>query len=189
MKELMKLYDKMTPRELAITAFTNFVAGNGEDTGELERILSKVPRHNYTMTDVEWGRTTDCLFDVAKTYGWIFCELRAIRGESLGIAIASSYRAAILLRKDDTEETEAAFFKAEDNFDAFSERAKEAAAEIHSLHQAIKNLCEERGFPLEEIRAVAGVNDYKLDEGKAQPEYVQKYAEVFQSICDKHSRS
>lgn len=189
MKELMKLYDKMTPRELAIAAFTNFVAGEGEETGEVECILSKVPRHNYTMTDADWGRTIDTLFDVAKTYGWIFCELRAIRGESLGIAIASSYRAAILLRKDDTEETEAAFFKAEDDFDTFSERAKEAAEEIHSLHQAIKNLCEERGFPLEEIRAVAGVNDYKLDEGKAKPEYVQKYAELFQSICDKHARA
>ena len=79
--------------------------------------------------------------------------------------------------------------KADEEMEFFANQVRDYESEMLSLHQAVKDLCEEKGYPLEQIRTVAGVNPYVREKGEIKPEYVKKYADAFRNLCDKHARA
>lgn len=179
MKELMKLYDKMTPTEQAIVGFA-CIANHDEDG--FERVMSKVPRGSYTETHHEWQYTLDRLLNFSKIYAWTYWELRAYLAECVGLAGIYMSKANRLYRLTDEKSfNEACEF--DEKSDKYREEAEGFKLELRALHQAAKDVCESHGYPLEEIKRLAGLSAYKLDEGETTPEYIEKYTGLFQAVC------
>lgn len=180
MKELVKLYEKMTPTEQAIVGFSCIA---NQDEGGFERVMSKVQRASYIETHHEWQYTLDRLFNFSKIYAWTYWELRAHCAECVGLAGIYMSKAHRLYRLTDEKSFNEAC-ELDEKSDKYREEAKDYKLELRALHQAAKDVCEAHGYPLDEIKRLAGISAYKLDEGETSPEYVEKHRELFQSVCN-----
>lgn len=178
MKELMKLYDKMTPTEQAIVGFT-CVANQDEDG--FARVMSKVQRASYTETHHDWQYTLDRLFNFSKIYAWTYWELRAYCAECVGLSGIYMNKAHRMYRLTD-EKSFSEACELDEKSDKCLEEAKSFKLELRALHQAAKDVCEAHGYPLDEIKRLAGLGAHKLDEGETTPELIEKYTALFQAI-------
>lgn len=180
MKELMKVYEKMTPHEQGIIGFTCLA---NQDEDGFQRVMSKVPRLNYTETHHEWQSTLDRLLSFVKIYAWSYWELRAHRAESFALSYSYMTKANKVLDVKD-EKSIAAFWEVQEMSDKYQEEYCLYTQEMQALHQAANQVCEAHGLPLEEIRKVSGISAYKIDEGETTPEFVAKYVSLFETVAE-----
>lgn len=180
MKELMKLYEKMTPTEQGVFGFTCLA---NQDEDGFQRVMSKVPRLNYTQTHQEWQTVLDRLCNFFKYYAWTYWELRAHRAECFAMSYAYMTKANKALDPKD-EKAITAFWENQVKCDKYQEEFETYTQEMRALHEAARQVCEEQGFPLEEIRKLAGISAYKIEEGETTPEHIDKYVSLFQTVVE-----
>ncbi len=180
MKEPMRLYEKMTPKELAITAFSCHL---NDDEDGFKQIMSKVPRKTYSETHHEWQDTLRYLKEIGLMYAWCYWELRAYRAERLGLVLGACYKASRPYDLND-EAPFAAHVKADEDIGIFGEEFKVYGAELLSLHQAFEEFCQAINYPLEEIRRLSGVTKFPIREVDALPDRVKAYKDLFYNVIN-----
>lgn len=179
MKELMKLYEKMTPHEQGIVGFT-FLANQNEDG--FKRIMSKVPRVSYIETHDDWQSVLNKLGSFVKIYAWSYWELRAHRAECFAISYSYMTKANKALGVKD-EQSIKAFWEAQDKSDNYRQEYDIYTQEMRALHKAAKQVCETNGYPLEDIRKCAGISLHMIDDGETTPEFKAKYVSLFETVA------
>lgn len=180
MKELMKLYEKMTPKELALAAYSCHL---NDDENGFKQIMSKVPRLTYSETHHEWQDTLRALKEVGLLYAWCYWELRCYRSERLGLVLGACHKASRQFDIND-EAAFAAHVQADEDIGRFDKEFKEYGAELLSLHQAFEEFCEEMSYPLEDIRRLSGVTMFTVREVEALPDRVKAYKALFYNVIN-----
>lgn len=180
MKELMKLYEKMTPHEQGIIGFTCLA---NQDEDGFQRVMSKVPRLSYTETHHEWQSVLNRLDNFVKIYAWTYWELRANRAECLALAGSFMMKANRLYKLNDEKAMEA-HWEADEKYGKHRDEFESFGIELRALHQAARQVCEAEGLPLDEIRKLAGISVYKIEEGETAPECLDKYVSLFQTVAE-----
>lgn len=180
MKELMNLYEKMTPTQQGVFGFT--CLANQDDDG-FQRVMSKVPRLSYTQTHQDWQTVLGRLCNFFKYYAWTYWELRAHRAECLALSCHYMNKANKALDPKD-EKSIAVFWEAQEKSEKYQEDFESYTKEMRALHQAAKQVCVVESFPLVEIRKLAGISNYKIEEGETTLEYLNKYISLFQTVAE-----
>ena len=74
-----KMYEKMTPAELARTAYSALAEG---DEGEYLKIVSSVPRYDYNVPDIHFTHTFNSIYSMVHIWGTEYWRLMYVNGVS-----------------------------------------------------------------------------------------------------------
>lgn len=132
--DLSKIYDNLTPEQLALLAFNHLA---DDDDLERQRILSAVPQQTYRMNDWYFMRHSTTLLDVAMLIGIVYWQAQTAFFIRYHVRLRQLHQ--IELSQIDNDSTIELIKNIEQQIDT-------AAAKLLGTEQAIKNFIDRHGL-------------------------------------------
>ncbi len=133
-----KMYEKMTPVELARTAYSALAEG---DEGEYLKIVSSVPRYDYNVPDIHFSHTFNSIYSMVHIWGTEYWRLMYVNGVS-----------EILSSHPDVDGEKRHQLK---------KQSTEASQELLAHTAAMQQICRDYDIPLPAVARLTGAQfDY-----------------------------